>query len=272
MTPAPPERRRPLPGVGDHTARTVLAVSGAALLGSVLYDLALVFPPASGAPLEPGGLTLVLMVLLASWTTLAVRLVHAVRAPGSRPRDARTDADLRRSLLFLALCAANAPVALWITALRDALVFSGLLLFPWGAAVWALVLLLRGRRDAEREPVAAPPEAPKLIGLRDPARMPSGWSPVVFHARGGFAEDPPLEVDGGHVGFLASGGTLVVGLPPGAHTVRVQRRGSPPCPFSVVPGGIVHFTVTSEPNFGPHGPGFRILPHVTGPTGGQGPA
>lgn len=275
MTPAihPPDpyRPRPFSGVGDRTARTVLAISLGSLIGMSLYDLTLVFPLPGDGEFNPGQLPVLLGVLVFTFTFAHARLAHLGSPCAWYPANAWSIRVLWAALAVLALCAANIPFALWLTALREAWELIPLMLYSVGIGVWALVRLPMGLRDVERAP-AAPPEVPKLLGLRDPARMPPGWCPVVFHRS---VHHPfgrlPLEIDGEAVGSLDPGGPLVVGLPPGRHTARVQWDDSPSCAFSVAPDGIVHFTVETGLHLGASGYICRLAPYAAGPVGDTGP-
>lgn len=112
--------------------------------------------------------------------------------------------------------------------------------------------LTAGRRERQqlREALARPElTGPKVIGIRSPEQVPPGWSPMLVHRidRGMFdmLVDYRILVDGDRVGTLGPGQTLVLGLPPGPHSVQgsLGRLINTPVPFTAEPGAAVHFTV-----------------------------
>ena len=96
-----------------------------------------------------------------------------------------------------------------------------------------------GRREAAAESAFT---GPKIIGLRRPEEVPRGWVPLVVHRPHAGARDSLVDyrvhVDGDRVGTVGPGESLVVGLPPGPHSVqcRFQRFSSAPVSLVAVPG------------------------------------
>ncbi len=130
-----------------------------------------------------------------------------------------------------------------------------LLLVSFAAFVLSLVVRRRERREL-REAHARPElTGPKVTGIRSPEQVPPGWSPVLVHRidRGRFdmLVDYRIVVDGDRVGTLGPGQTLVLGLPPGPHSVQgsLGRLTNVPVPFTAEAGAAVHFTVEpASPN------------------------
>lgn len=121
------------------------------------------------------------------------------------------------------------------------------LLVSCAAMTLAFVHRRRERLDA-RAAVAEhrPAAVPKLIGLADPEQVPPGWVRLVLHRPPGLLRDMLVDyrvhVEGERVGTIAPGATLVIGLPPGPHRVRLHygRCSSPAVPISADAGEQVH--------------------------------
>ncbi|MEU0241151.1 hypothetical protein ABZ234_26015 [Nocardiopsis sp. NPDC006198] len=137
-------------------------------------------------------------------------------------------------------------LALAFVVFNSAWTMMPLLAVSCGSAVLAWVHLRReraARLEAAAEPVLT---GPKVIGLRSPGQVPRGWVPVVVHRpHAGMRDmlvDYRVHVDGDRVGTVAPGESLVVGLPPGPHSVRCVCAGfsSVPVSFAAVPGVPVH--------------------------------
>ncbi|MFL1377152.1 hypothetical protein [Nocardiopsis protaetiae] len=137
------------------------------------------------------------------------------------------------------------PIALVYTAWHEAWGMLPLLVAAQGIGLTALAVLLRRLPWRGAGPEARRPRVPLLLGVDHPDRMPSGWVPVVVHRPDRLfldaAIDYAVEVDGRAVDLLAPGDTLVIGLPPGGHTVRLDSGWTGrPLAFTASPGTTVH--------------------------------
>ncbi|MFL1432833.1 MULTISPECIES: hypothetical protein [unclassified Nocardiopsis] len=158
------------------------------------------------------------------------------------------------------------PIGLWYTVWYESWGLLPLLVVAELIGLAALAVLLWQRPWRRPEQVVGSPEVPKLLGLRDPARMPPGWCAVVFHRSDLFLNSLsvyPLEVDGDRIGELVPGESLTIGLSPGEHTARIPasfRRS--PFPFIVAPGHIVHLHVAMDGGIAPWNPSIAQREHL----------
>ncbi|MEU0491662.1 hypothetical protein ABZ249_20705 [Nocardiopsis sp. NPDC006139] len=118
--------------------------------------------------------------------------------------------------------------------------------------------VVRARRERREfgESLAEPLlTGPKLVGLRSPEEVPSGWAALVVHRPGHVLRDAAVDyrihVGGDRVGTIGPGEILVIGLPPGEHRVRgrLGRRTGAPVTVAVAADTVSHLTVE------PGGPG-----------------
>ncbi|CAL9597575.1 hypothetical protein SUDANB121_05385 [Nocardiopsis dassonvillei] len=235
-------------------AATLCALSGTVLHTSVLSSMdAAARAITAGAGVYLGSFLLVVAVF---FTAPLVR-----RRTGGVSSEARTIAAIVPGMLCLVLChAVFLPLGLWYTVLNGGWGLLPLLVTAQALGLAALAALLWQFSRRPGETAGGGREAPRLLGLRDPARMPPGWVPVVVHRPAAYLDaltDHPLEVDGAPVGAIAPGETLVIGLPPGEHTAWTSSghllAGSP-LPFAAVPGRTVHLFVTASGRVAPWNP------------------
>ncbi|MFL1377151.1 hypothetical protein [Nocardiopsis protaetiae] len=110
------------------------------------------------------------------------------------------------------------------------------------ALVLAFVHRRRERLDVRAAVAEHRPAVPKIVGLSAPEQVPPGWVPLVLYRPSGLLRDTAVDyrvhVDGDRVGTIAPGATLVVGVPPGPHRVRLHygRYTSPAVPFTADAG------------------------------------
>ncbi|MBB6119606.1 hypothetical protein [Nocardiopsis algeriensis] len=119
----------------------------------------------------------------------------------------------------------NVPVALLNVGLSR-WTLSPLLAVAVALAVASHLQRRRERLDIRALAAEGRLTGPKIIGLRDARQVPRGWVPLLVHREAGTLRDHfadhRVTVDGDHVGWVGPGEELVVGLPPGPHTVRLR--------------------------------------------------
>ncbi|MFE6308662.1 hypothetical protein [Nocardiopsis sp. NPDC057823] len=193
--------------------------------------------------------------LALSWFLFLVVVFSLLPFQGSRGRPGSSARAVRPAVGAGALVLASGhvlllPLGLWYTVRYESLGLLPLLVTAETIGLAALAVLLWQRPWRHQARAADRPEVPRLLGLRDPARMPPGWVPVVFYRSDLFPHnlrDHPLEIDGDRVGELPPGESLVIGLPPGEHTARIPvSPGKYPFRFAAVPGRTVHLYVGAD--------------------------